>query len=118
MLDIYDYIAGWAFYLVAGTVCYMIFYRFTGVLRSKLLANSLRAILLALMFTPWYVAPEADLLAPALMVVMLDMITVGGSSFIRALVPLSLAIVFSVVLALFGTMIKLAWGRKSKASTS
>ena len=31
MLDLYDYIAGWAIYLTAGTLCYMIFYRFTGV---------------------------------------------------------------------------------------
>ncbi len=113
MLDLYDYMAGWTVYLVAGTVCYMIFYRFTGMLKSKPVANSLRAILIALMFTPWYVAPDADLMAPALMVMMLDMITLGGSHFVRALVPLTLAIAFAVAIALSGTFLKLMLNRKS-----
>jgi hypothetical protein len=78
----------------------MIFYRFTGMLSFKPLANSLRAILLALMFTPWYVSPDSDLLAPALIVILLDMVTVGGTSFVRALVPLSMAIAAAVFVAL------------------
>ncbi len=118
MLDIYDYIVGWAVYIAAGAVCYMIFYRFTGGIKFKPLANSLRAILLALMFTPWYVSPEADLLAPALMVMMLDMVTVGGNAFVRALVPLSIAIMFGVLVTLSGALIKRLLKRSAKSSTS
>jgi hypothetical protein len=118
MLDIYDYIAGWAVYIIAGTVCYMIFYRFTGVIKFKPLANSLRAILIALMFTPWYVSPEEDLLAPALMVMMLDMVTLGGTSFIRALVPLSMAIVFGILVALSSAVLKRLFKRSEKDSAS
>lgn len=118
MLDLNDYIAGWAIYLFAGTICYMIFYRFTGGIKSKPVANTLRAILIALMFTPWYVSPEADLMAPALMVVMLDMVTVDTSAFVRAFVPLVLSIAFCVLLALSGTLLKMALSRRSKTSTS
>lgn len=118
MLDLFDYIVGWAVYLTAGTLCYMIFYRLTGAIKFKPLANSLRAILIALMFTPWYVSPEANLLAPALMVIVLDMITVGGTTFIRALVPLSLAIVFAVFVALSGTLLRRLWRRRKAASAS
>ncbi|MCB1648226.1 MAG: hypothetical protein H7A05_02345 [Pseudomonadales bacterium] len=118
MLDLYDYIAGWAIYLFAGTLCYMIFYRFTGRIRSKPLANTLRAVLIALMFTPWYVGPEADLLAPALMVMLLDMITVDTSAFIRAFVPLILSLVFCVLLALSGTFLKQAIKRRTKTGSS
>ncbi|MGJ8689307.1 MAG: hypothetical protein ACSHXZ_07270 [Gammaproteobacteria bacterium] len=118
MLDLYDYIVGWAVYLAAGTLCYMIFYRFTGVIKIKPIANSLRAILIALMFTPWYVSPEADLLAPALMVIMLDLVTVGGTTFVRALVPLSLAIVFAIVVALSVPLIKRLFRRAKKTPAS
>ncbi|MCP5357236.1 MAG: hypothetical protein H7A06_03735 [Pseudomonadales bacterium] len=118
MLDLYDYIAGWAIYLTAGTLCYMIFYRFTGGIKSKPIANTLRAILIALMFTPWYVAPEADLMAPALMVMMLDIITVGTSAFVRAFVPLVLSIAGCVLLALSGTALKLMLSRRSKPTAS
>jgi len=106
MLDIYDYVVGWAVYIACGTLCYMIFYRFTGMLSFKPLANTLRAILLALMFTPWYVSPGSDLLAPALIVVLLDMVTVGGTSFVRALVPLSMSVAAAVFFALFMRLFK------------
>lgn len=114
MLDLYDYIVGWAVYITAGTLCYMIFYRFTGVIKIKLIANSLRAILIALMFTPWYVTPEEDLLAPALMVIVLDLVTIGDTTFVRALVPLTLAIVFAILIALSVPLIKRLFRRADK----
>ena len=118
MLDIYDYIAGWAVYIAAGALCYMIFYRVTGAIKFKPIANCLRVILIALMFTPWYVSPEEDLLAPALMVMMLDMVTVGGSAFVRALVPLSLAIMFGVIVTLSSALIKRLLRRSEKGRST
>ncbi len=106
MLDIQGYLAGWAIYLVAGGVCYLLFYRFTGMIRFKPVANSLRAIMLALIFTPWYVAPDHNLMAPAVLVILLDMITQGGTSFVRAFVPLLLAIILALILALAGGLIR------------
>ncbi len=105
MLDIYDYLIGWAVYIAAGTLCFVIFYRFTGVLRFKPLANTLRAILISVMFTPWYISPEEDLLAPAIVVMALDLVTIGGTSFVRAMVPLTLSILFAVVIALIGRVV-------------
>jgi hypothetical protein len=75
-----------------------LFYKATGIIGFKLLANTLRAIMLVLIYTPWYVAADEDLMAPAVIVILLDMITVGGDSFIRAMVPLLLALSFAVVL--------------------
>lgn len=98
MVDIYGYLASWAIYLTAGTVCYVLFYKATGIIGLKVLANTLRAIMLVLIYTPWYVAADKDLMAPAVIVILLDMITVGGDSFIRAMVPLLLALLSAVVL--------------------
>lgn len=106
MLDIYDYIAGWAIYIGAGALCFVIFYRFTGLIRIKTIANALRALMIALMFTPWYVSPDENLLAPALIVILLDMVTVGGTSFVRALVPLLMTMMLALFLSLAGSLFK------------
>jgi hypothetical protein len=98
MVDIYGYLASWAIYLIAGTVCYVLFYKATGIIGFKPLANTLRAIMLVLIYTPWYVAADEDLMAPAVIVILLDLITIGGNSFVRAMVPLLLALSAAVVM--------------------
>lgn len=100
MLDIYGYLTSWAIYLAAGTLCYVLFYRATRWIRPKLLANLLRAVIFALIYTPWTVATDQDLMAPAVMVILLDMITVGPDAFVRALVPLVLAMLLAVAVAI------------------
>jgi hypothetical protein len=96
MVGIYGYLTSWAVYLIAGTICYVLFYKATGVITIKVIANILRAIMIALIYTPWYVAADKYLMAPAVIVILLDLITVGGNSFVRALVPLILALVAAV----------------------
>jgi hypothetical protein len=100
MLDIYGYLTSWTIYLAAGTLCYILFYKATGRIRLKFIANSLRGMMIALIYTPWYVSETQDLMAPAVMVIPLDIITVGGDSFIRALVPLSLAVSAGIIAGL------------------
>lgn len=111
MLDIYDYILGWTIYIAAGAVCYIIFYRATGVIRFKPIANMLRGIILAVMFTPWYVSADGDLMAPAIIVMMLDMVTLGGTAFVRAMVPLVLSLIAAMIVGLATGLIKRAFSR-------
>ena len=112
MLDIYGYLTAWAVYLTAGTICYVLFYKATGVIRPKLIANILRAMMLALIYTPWYVATDEDLMAPAVIVILLDLITVGGNSFIRAMVPLVLALALAVAVPVVLCVFRLIRGTK------
>ena len=104
-MGMYAYLIGWAVYLTAACVCYLLFHRATGLIRFRPLANALRGITLALVFTPWYVAPDQNLLAPAVLVILLDLITQGGTAFVRAFVPLLLAIILALILALGGGFI-------------
>jgi hypothetical protein len=114
MLDIYGYLTAWAVYLIAGTFCYVLFYKATGVIGWKPLANTLRGIMIALIYTPWYVAVDQDLMAPAVIVILLDMITIGGDAFIRALVPLLLAILAAILIALtLGLIVRLFRTRRT-----
>ena len=52
----------------------------------------LRGLLASLIFTPWFINLQETTLAPALMIAMLDMITLGSAEVFRAGVPLFLSI--------------------------
>ena len=114
MLDIYGYITSWAVYLGAGTLCYILFYKATGKIGFKPLANVLRGIMIALIYTPWYVAADEDLMAPAVIVILLDMINIGGDAFIRGLVPLTLALIAAIVIALMAGLLRSLFARSAR----
>lgn len=99
----------WAVYLLASGVFYTIYWRLTAFRRRLWLSYSLRALMAALILTPWYVNTQDTVLAPALMVTTLDAITVGADAGVRALVPLLLALLAAEVLA------SLAWFAKIRS---
>jgi hypothetical protein len=89
----------WSVYLGAATTFYFIFWKVCRFERAIWTSYSLRAVAAAVIFTPWYSNQQDSLMAPALMVVTLDAITIGTDSAFRASVPLALAITFSLVVA-------------------
>lgn len=89
----------WLVYLLAAAVFYGIFWKITGFLKSGWFPYVLRGVTAAVILTPWYTNSQDNLLAPALMVVMLDGITIGAETAVRAAVPLILAILLSLIIA-------------------
>ena len=89
----------WLAYLLAAVVFYGIFWKITGFLKSGWFPYVLRGVTAAVILTPWYTNSQDNLLAPALMVVMLDGITIGVEAAIPAAVPLILAILLALVIA-------------------
>lgn len=87
----------WGIYLAASAVFFVVFWRLTAFRRHVWLSYLLRSLLLALALTPWYANPEGTVMAPALMVVTLDAITLGASASVRALVPLLLGILLALL---------------------
>ena len=83
----------WAIYLVTSCSFYSIFWLVTNSVSTKFWIYLLRAFLAAIIFTPWFVNTQGGTLAPALMVMALDMITIGVSATPRAGVPLVLCII-------------------------
>jgi len=95
----HNFVLIWAVYLLASAVFYVVYWRLTAFRRRLWLSYSLRAVMAALILTPWYVNTQDSVLAPALMVTTLDAITVGTDAAIRAAVPLLLALLAAEVLA-------------------
>lgn len=89
----------WLIYGLAACVFYLIFWRLTRFKRQRWLSYSFRGLMLALIATPWFANVEGTTLAPALMVVTLDAITIGVDAAGRALVPLLLALIIAEFVA-------------------
>ena len=82
----------WFVYIVAGVIFYFLFWVYIKLISSKLLVFALRGFVAALIFTPWFVNIQGSLMAPALMIVVLDLITIGSGETTRAGVPLFLSV--------------------------
>ena len=95
----HNFVLIWAFYLLASGIFYTVYWRLTAFRRRLWLSYSLRALMAALILTPWYANTQDAVMAPALMVTTLDAITIGTEAAVRALVPLLLALLAAEVLA-------------------
>lgn len=97
IMDASDYTIAWIIYLLAGVAFSVLSWRFLKRMLWRELAYLLQSLLLAIIFTPWYVLPEDEILAPAIIVFMLDLVTIDAATSIRALIPLVMAMLFGVI---------------------
>jgi len=114
MSDISNVLLAWTAYLIAGAIVFAVFWRVSRFKKRHLLSYCLRAVLLAIMLTPWYVSDQGSLLAPALIIVLMDSITIGPEAAVRAFVPLFLSISISLVMVVVGLLILKGANRKPK----
>ena len=92
----------WIIYLVASAIFYWIFWRVTDFDKAKWTSYSLRALAAAVILTPWYANIQGETMAPALMVMTLDLITNGREAVVRSAIPMVLAIIAAeVVVTIF-----------------
>jgi len=89
----------WTLYLGASVLFTGIFWRVTSFERAIWASYSLRAVAIAVIYTPWYSNSLESEMAPALMVAALDAITVGFEAAFRSFVPLILTVLFGLLLA-------------------
>ena len=71
----------------------------------------MRAVIAAIIVTPWYANAYGTALAPAWMVVLLDAITIGNDVTVRAGIPLIFSIIVAELIATTMYLIKLKIGK-------
>ena len=67
----------------------------------------MRAVIAAIIVTPWYANAYGTALAPAWMVVLLDAITIGNDVTVRAGIPLIFSIIVAELIATTIYLVKL-----------
>ena len=85
----------WLIYLLTSSLFYYGVWRLTRSQQTLWRCYSVRAVIAAIIVTPWYANAYGAGLAPAWMVVLLDAITIGNDATVRAGIPL----IFSVIVA-------------------
>ena len=89
----------WIVYLVASATFCWFFWLVTNFDKAKWTSYSLRAAAAAIILTPWDANIQGETMAPALMVMTLDLITEGAEAVPRSAIPLVLAIIAAQIVA-------------------
>jgi len=92
-----NYGMAWIVYICASVVFFLVFWRITAFKTQMFLSYCCRAMMIATVATPWYVSDQEAVIAPALMIVMMDAITIGSDAAVRAFVPLFLANLMALI---------------------
>ncbi len=95
-MDTQDYMIAWLIYALAGAAFSVLSWRFLRSLLWREMAYLLQSLLMAVIFTPWYVLPEEEILAPAVIVFLLDLVTIDVTTSIRSLIPLVMAMLLAI----------------------
>lgn len=114
-METMDYIIAWGFYLIAGIAFSVISWRFLKRLLWRELAYLLQSLLLAIIFTPWYVLPEDEIMAPAVIIFALDLVTIDVTTSIRSLIPLVMAMLLGIIVTVVLSVIYRIRQRKAHA---
>ena len=113
MVDATNFWIAWVVYIVAASIYCLLFWRITRFRERRVLKYSLRAVMLAIIVTPWYVSDTGSVMAPALIIVLMDAITISGEAAARAFVPLFLSIVLSLVVVLIILLVRRGKNRQA-----
>lgn len=118
-MDSGDYTYAWTIYgtaaLIFSCLCWIVLRK----IPVRELGWLLQSWVLALLFTPWYVEPDQEIMSPALMVFAMDLLTIDAETAIRALIPLVMAMLFGTVMTLLMSFIyRLARRRKLRKAVA
>ena len=105
-----DYIIAWLIYLIASVAISYLFWRTAKNIFWIDLAYVLQVTFMAIIFTPWYVEADGSILAPAIIIFFMDIVTIELVAGIRSLVPMAIAILLSTII----TMVSIATYRVRK----
>lgn len=79
MLD-NEYFIAWTIYGVAGIGCCVVWWKITSYVDNRLLRDMLRGLAIVVVFTPWYAGDVHRFYAPAIVILLLDVMLSGAKS--------------------------------------
>jgi|TARA_Y100000310_G_scaffold345184_1_gene462444 hypothetical protein len=101
MIEHWDYLIAWMVYLLSGVGCCLVWWRLTRALASKSWRDLLRGVVVVLIFTPWFAGDSEEFLAPAIVVLLFDLLLAGAKNGLQGgVVLLSTLFVVLVILTI------------------
>ena len=97
-----DYIIAWLIYLLAASAMSWLSWKIAKKIFWIDLAYVMQVSFMAIIFTPWYVETNSNMLAPAIIIFVMDIVTIETVAGIRALVPMAMAMILSSFITIIG----------------
>lgn len=79
-IDDYQYLIAWVTYMIAGVGCCAVWWKITSFIGHRGWRHLSRGIVVVLIFTPWYAGESAEFYAPAVVVLLMDMLLEGAKA--------------------------------------
>ncbi len=83
-----EYVLAWSVYVIAGGGCCLVWWKLTSLIRNRGWREILRGLCFVLIFTPWYAGDTAEFYAPAVVVLLMDVLLEGTASGLKGGVAL------------------------------
>lgn len=99
-METVDYIVAWLVYLIAAVAISFLFWKMIKKFFWVDLAYVMQVTFMAVIFTPWYVEADGNILAPAVIIFVMDIVTIEAVAGIRSLVPIVMAILLSTIITM------------------
>lgn len=105
----YQHVIAWATYVLAGAVFCAFWWKFTRAISHGGWRDLLRGLVLVTIYTPWYIGESHEHVAPAAMVLAMDLLLGSSSNGLAA----SLALLVCAALMLIVLIIRRFHGRRA-----
>lgn len=100
------YLLAWSVYLfVAFPICIIAWLKVFKPYLWREFAYLSQGFLIAIVFTPWYVLADQEILAPAIIIFVMDTITISSTEGIRALIPLIMSLLLVIIVTIILSII-------------
>jgi len=76
----YEYLVAWAVYCLAGAGCCVVWWKITSFISHRGWRELLRGIAVVIIFTPWYAGESPEFYAPAIVVLLMDLLLEGAKA--------------------------------------
>lgn len=97
LVDEYQYVTAWSIYGVAGIGACLFWWRLTSPVNHHGWRDLLRGIVVVLIYTPWSVGEPSGFYAPAIIVLLMDLLIEGSKSGLEGGIALLLATFFMLI---------------------
>ena len=106
-----EYLVAWTVFLLAGISCCFIWWRITAHLEHGGWRELARGFAIVVVFTPWYTSTSNEHLAPAVVVLLMDLLVEGAKSGMQG----GFALLFSTFTMLMVLLFRALWLKRVRS---
>jgi len=106
-----EYLVAWSVYILAGLGCCVVWWKITSFITNSGWRDLSRGLVLVMIYTPWFADESREFFAPALVVLVMDLLLEGAKSGLHG----GLILRISLFLMLLILTLRLLIGRRRPA---